>query len=91
MSLTAQECRALRAAGHHLKPAVTLAAAELSESALAHVRASFSGRPLVKVRVNADSVIECDALARELTQRVPCELVQRIGHVLLLFRRPAVD
>ena len=86
LALTPQKRRALLAEWHRLKPVATLAANELSEGALAHVRAAFANRELVKLRVNADSAAACDTLAQELARRVPCELVRRVGRILLLYR-----
>ena len=86
MAITPQQRRALLVEGHHLKPVATLAAGELSDGAVAHVRAAFTGRELVKLRVNADSGAECDGLAEELARRVPCEVVRRLGRVLLVYR-----
>jgi RNA-binding protein len=86
MAITPQQRRALMVEGHHLKPIATVAAGELSDGAVAHVRAAFVGRPLVKLRVNVDSGAECDVLAEELARRVPCEVVGRLGRVLLVYR-----
>ena len=86
MALSARERKALLGASHRLKPVVTLAAGELSEAAVQQVRAAFTGRPLVKLRVNTDGAAECDALAEQLAARVPCEIVRRVGHVLVLYR-----
>lgn len=86
MGLSAQERRALLAASHRLRAAVTLAADDVSEAAVAHVRAAFSTRTLLKVRIAADSAAGCDAAAAELARRVPCQVVRRIGRVVLLYR-----
>jgi RNA-binding protein len=93
MAITPQQRRALMVEGHHLKPVATVAAGEVSDGAVAHVRAAFVGRELVKLRVNADSGAECDGLGAELARRVPCEMVRRLGRVLLLYRaaEPAIS
>jgi RNA-binding protein YhbY len=41
---------------------------------------------LGKVRIHADSGAECEQAAAELAQRVPCEVVSRVGRVVLLHR-----
>ncbi len=86
MGLTGKERRTLLAESHRLRPVATIAAGELSDGAVEHVRASFVGHELLKVRIHADSGEECDATAAELARRVPCELVKRIGRVVLLYR-----
>jgi putative YhbY family RNA-binding protein len=89
VALTSKERQALVAESHRLKPAVTLAAGEVTQSVVAHVQAAFTGRALIKVRINADLGEECDATAAALAQQVPCEIVKRIGRVVLLYRAPA--
>ena len=75
-------------ASHPLKPLVTISPDNLSDDVVAQVRAAFTGRTLLKVRVNADHAAACDAVAADLAARVPCDLVKRVGHVLILHRPP---
>ena len=90
MPLSARQRQALLAASHTLKPTATLSADGLTEAAVEHVRASFTGRELLKVRIHADSGAECDAAAEELARRLPCALVKRLGRVAVLYR-PSPD
>lgn len=89
MALSAKQRRSLLAASHPLKPLMAVGAEGLSEAAVGHIRQCFTGRALVKVRVQADDAPTCDALAAEIVQRVPCELVRRVGRVLILYQPPA--
>ncbi|MGD8454132.1 MAG: YhbY family RNA-binding protein [Phycisphaerae bacterium] len=91
MSLSAKERKALIAAGHHLKAGLMLSPGRIDDGAVAHVRAALADRELVKVRVRADERSACEETAAELVARVPCELVQRVGRVLLLYRPPAAE
>lgn len=77
--------RQLAAQGHHLKPAVHLVAERLGASAVQQVRECLAAHPLIKVRIQADTGKECDAAAAELAAAVPCELVKRVGRVVLLY------
>lgn len=86
MPTDAKHRRTLSAKGHHLKATVSVSADELSDAVIAHLRRSFAGRELLKLRIHADGRDECDAVAAELARRVPCEVVRRIGRVLLLYR-----
>ena len=49
-----------------------------------------AGPDLLKVRISTDDREECDRVAEELAARLPCQLVQRVGRVALLFR-PAAE
>ena len=86
MALTAKERRELLGQSHSLEAVATISAGELPDTVVAHIRRSFAGRALMKVRIHADSAAECDAAAVELVRRVPCELVKRIGRVVVLYR-----
>ncbi len=88
MALSAKEKRALVGASHRLKPAVVLDADGVSASAAEHVRNCFADREMIKVRIHADSGAACDAAAVELAEQVPCEIIKRIGRVVLLYRTP---
>lgn len=90
MSLSSQQRHDLMARGHRLKATITVAGELPSQSAVDHVRRTFSGRDLFKVRVNTEDRDTCDRVGAALAEAVPCELVQRIGRVLLLYRAPAV-
>ena len=88
MPLSSAERRELAAEGHHIKARVVVGADELSEAVIAHVRQAFGEKKLIKVRLNTDDRDECERAAAELARRVPCELVQRVGRVALLYRPP---
>jgi RNA-binding protein YhbY len=65
------------------------------ENIVAHLRELFTHRQLIKLKIRTEDRTACDALGATLTARVPCELVKRIGHTLILYRqapaRPADD
>ena len=90
MSLSSRERRALAARGNRLKANVAIQAGELSDATVEHVRRAFGRNELIKVRISTDDREECSQAARELAERIPCALVQRVGRVALLYR-PAED
>ncbi len=89
MPLSSGERRALAAQGNRLKAHVIIRADELSETTVAHVRQAFGQNELIKIRLSTDDRQECARAAEELAQRIPCELVQRVGRVVLLYRPAA--
>ena len=86
MGLSSAERRALAAKGNRLKARVTIRAAELSDATVAHVRQAFGDKELIKVRISTDDRQQCLRAAQELADRIPCELVQRVGRVALFYR-----
>lgn len=90
MPLSSRERRALAARGHRLKPSVIIRAGELSAATVAQVRGAFGEKELIKIRISTDDRAACTQAAIELAERIPCELVQRVGRVALLYR-PAAE
>ena len=88
MGLNPKHRRELAARGQRLKPVATVSADAISESAIAHVRQLLAERELLKVRIQADSREECERAAAVLVAQVPCELVTRVGRVVLLHSPP---
>lgn len=89
MPLTSRQRRDLLAASHPLKPMVTVSHENVSPEVVAQVRAAFQRAELIKVRIHAPTGKECDAAADRLARAVPCEIVTRIGRVVLLYRAQA--
>ena len=86
MTLNAKLRRELIKRGHGQKAELSVSAGEISDAVVEHVRTYMAGRELGKVRIRADSAAECDEAAAELAERVPCEVVSRVGRVVLLYR-----
>jgi len=86
MPLRPEQRRALIARSHELQPSATISADQLTDSVIEHLRALLRRRELAKVRVRTDDRAECDRVAAELAALVPCEVVTRIGRVVLLYR-----
>lgn len=88
MPLSNKERQTLWAGSHQLKAAVTVNADGLTDAAVAHVRAQLASHPLLKVRIAAETGAACDEAAADLAQRIPCELIKRVGRVALLYQPP---
>jgi RNA-binding protein YhbY len=85
MPLTPRRRRELARSAHGLHVSVHVAGTP-GESAMEQIRAALSRRELVKVRVQTDDRETCRQVGAQLADRVPCELVARVGRVLLLYR-----
>lgn len=91
MDLTAKQRRDLLAASHPLRPIADVSPDNISDAVVAQIRTAFTARELLKVRVRADTGAKCDAVATEIVTRVPCTLIRRVGHVLVLYRESPRD
>lgn len=78
--------RALAKRGHLLKARLAVGRAGITEAFLNQVRQALEKADLLKVRMDADDAAGSDAMAADLARQVPCHLIQRVGHVALLYR-----
>lgn len=83
--LSAKQRRDLRSRANRLAAAITIRPGEISESVVEHVRQAFKRHELLKVRIQADDAVSCEAAGRRLAQAVPCEWVSRVGRVVVLY------
>ncbi len=90
MSLTNSQIRHLRGSGHSLKPVVIIGGSGLTEGVMQEIDLSLEHHELMKVKVNAGEREERDAMIEAICTQARCELVQRIGHIALLYR-PALN
>ena len=86
MPLTKTQIRHLRGLGHTLKPVVIVGGGGLSDGVLTELNQSLEHHELMKVKVNAEDREGRDLLIEQMCQSAHCELVQRIGHIALVYR-----
>jgi RNA-binding protein len=87
MHLTEKQRKHLRGLGHDLKPVVTIGDAGLTEGVIKETERALHDHELIKVKVRAGDREARDTLIETLTQRTTSELVTRIGHVAVLYRK----
>jgi RNA-binding protein len=87
MTLSNDDKKHLRRLGHDLNPVVTIASKGLSDSVLAEIDRALNDHELIKVKLavgNSDIKKQVtDAICKQLSAQV----VQSIGHVVLLLRK----
>lgn len=86
MALTEKQKKHLRSLAHKLNPVVIVGQHGLTEPVLQELEPTLEHHELIKVRVNAGDREERDAMIREMCERTGAELVQRVGHVAVLYR-----
>ena len=85
MPLIEKHKRQLRTLGHKLKPVVIVGNAGLTESVLAETRLTLDHHELIKIKVNAADRVERHRIIDEICAQTRAELVQRIGHIALIY------
>jgi len=81
----------LRSLGNELEPIFQIGKGGLSEELLDQLDAVLEARELIKVRVLKNCLEDEEALAEEISEVLDCDVVQRIGRVLLLYRQSLKD
>ncbi len=77
----------LKGLAHHLKPVVLLGQKGLTDAVVQELREALAHHELVKIRVSAEDREERQAIIEALCEQTEAKLIQRIGHVAVLFKR----
>jgi RNA-binding protein len=86
MALNEKQLRFLRGKAHALKPVVMLGVKGLTENVVTETAQALRDHELIKVRVRAADRTLREQLLAELVGRTASCLVNRIGHVAILYR-----
>lgn len=87
MPLTEPQRKHLRRLGHDRNPIVLVGQAGIGPNLIAELDRALTDHELVKVRARVGDRSERDSILVELETATRSELVQRIGHVALYYRR----
>ena len=87
VALTAAQTRFLRGQAHDLKALLQIGNKGVTPAFLAELDAVLEQHELVKVKVAGEDREARDAMIGELAEKADAALVQRIGHVAILYRQ----
>jgi RNA-binding protein len=87
MPLTEPQRKHLRRLGHDRDPVVLVGQGGISPNLIAELDRALHDHELVKVRARVGDRDTRDAILTELAASTRSEIVQRIGHVALYYRR----
>ena len=87
MKLSNKQIRHLRGLAHDLKPVVMVGDKGLTDNVIEELNIALNAHELIKVKVRAEEREERDAMIEKLTQRTSAQFVQRVGHIVTLFKR----
>ena len=86
-ALTQSQIKHLKALGHSLRPLVLVGQAGLTEGVVNEARSTLEHHELIKVRLVGEDRDERQTMAESLAEQIGAKIVQRIGHIVLLFWR----
>ncbi|WP_047128568.1 ribosome assembly RNA-binding protein YhbY [Xanthomonas arboricola] len=84
--LTSAQNRFLRGQAHDLKALLQTGGKGVTPAFLAELEDVLERHELIKVKVTSEDREARDAMIAELTEKTGSALVQRIGHVAILYR-----
>jgi RNA-binding protein len=76
----------LRRLAHSLKPIVLIGNAGLTGNVLAELDQALAHHELLKTRIKTEERLERDAIIEQICEHLSAHLIQRIGHVAVLYR-----
>ncbi|HEX2880037.1 MAG TPA: ribosome assembly RNA-binding protein YhbY [Polyangiaceae bacterium] len=85
--LTSKQRANLRARAHELHPVVQLGHQGWTEAVLNQIDAALTAHELIKIKLGKECPLGTDEVAHEIEQGAKAHVVQRIGHVVVAFRR----
>lgn len=86
IALTSAQTRFLRGHAHDLKALLQIGGKGVTPAFLAELEEVLERHELIKVKVGAEDRDARDAIIAELAKASGSSLVQRIGHVAVLYR-----
>ncbi|PBJ82104.1 ribosome assembly RNA-binding protein YhbY [Lysobacteraceae bacterium NML93-0399] len=86
-ALTAAQTRFLRGQAHGIKAMLQVGGKGITDALIAEIDGALEHHELIKVKVGAADRDERDAMIADLAERTGSALVQRIGHVAVLYRQ----
>jgi RNA-binding protein len=89
MALSEKQKKYLRRLAHPMSPVVMLGNAGLTEGVVNELDRALTDHELVKVAARVGARSARDAALETLATRTSAELVQRVGHVGVFYRRRA--
>jgi RNA-binding protein len=85
-SLTGKQARHLRGLGHSLKPLLQLGKGGITDSFVKQVARALETHELIKIKLIRNAPDSLNDAGEDLAARVPCQIAQKIGKTLLLYR-----
>jgi RNA-binding protein len=87
MTTSSADKKYLRSLGHRLKPVVTVAGNGLTETVLAELNRALGDHELIKVKLAVGDRAAKKSAIDTICLESKAQLIQSIGHMILLFRK----
>jgi RNA-binding protein len=84
--LTGKQKRFLRSKAHHLNPIFQVGKGGVNDNMSKQIEEALEARELIKVSILQNCEEEKDEVAKKLSSQTGAELVQVIGHTIVLYK-----
>ena len=91
MSLDNKKKRDLKSKAHHLKVVIQVGQHGISESVIAETDNALDIHELIKVQIQSDDRDERKEAANTLAAKTRSEIVQKIGKIIVLYRKKKAE
>ena len=86
MKLRGKQKRYLRAQAHHIRPDFSVGKNGLTKSCLAQLGGALDNHELLKINLQQNTDVTTAEVKEFIEQQTDIQVVQTIGHVLVLFK-----
>ena len=83
--LTNSQKRELKSLAHHLKPVVQIGQKGITENLIKAINQALDDHELIKIKF-IDFKDQKDIIMGNILEEIECELVGKIGNIIILFR-----
>jgi len=84
--LTGKQKRYLRSLAHHLDPIFQVGKGGVNDNMIKQINEALEARELIKISVLKNSLEDADEAASAIVEGTGAELVQIIGHTIVLYK-----
>lgn len=84
--LSKKQIQFLKKEAHHLKPIFQVGKNGMNEDLIRQIGEAIDKRELIKVTLLQNTLEDTDSVEEQLLAQLPVEVVQTIGHTLVLYK-----
>ena len=85
--MNAADKKQLKARAHALKPVIIVGQSGLSETVRAEIELALDHHELIKIKIRSSDREMRDQISREICAATGAEPIQRIGQVIVIYRK----
>ncbi len=89
MTLSTDQKKSLRSIGHKLNPIITVASKGITDNINDEIERALNDHELIKIKLICDDREDKPGLTQTICNEHGAQLVQTIGHVILIYRKAA--